>query len=109
MGTQSAQNWGEPTSRDPCASLPPAATLRKRLGDVPPAAYAGVENAIVELWAKDGIPLRLEKLEPRGEEFEWVIIRADQFEEFEEHIKGEREWHSQLSRSYQRFRRGRRV
>ena len=66
-------------------------------------AYAGVENAIVELWAQDRIPLCLEKLEPRGEEFEWIIIRADQFEEFEEHIKGEREWHSQLSRSYQRF------
>jgi hypothetical protein len=70
----------------------------------PARAYRSLEGALVTLWARDAIPLRLDKLEPRGEEFEWVIIRAGDLEGFEMHLKGEREWHSELSQSYQRFR-----
>lgn len=69
----------------------------------PALAYRSLESALVTVWRENAIPLRLCKLEPQGEEFEWVIIRADDFDHFENHLKGEREWHSELSQAYQRF------
>jgi hypothetical protein len=71
----------------------------RRLG----RAYQAVGRAFRNIVEKGGLGLELEQLEPRREVFEWVIIRAQDHADFLEHLRGEREWHSLLSRSYQYF------
>lgn len=70
----------------------------------PARAYGTIESTLKSLFERDGIPLLIEKLEPTGEEYQWVVLRESDFEDFENHLKGEREWHSELSRAFQRFR-----
>ena len=66
-------------------------------------AYRAIERAFGDIVQSACLNLKLEQLEPHEEVFEWVIIRTGDRTRFLEHLRGEREWHSLLSRSYQLF------
>lgn len=69
----------------------------------PDQAYERIESAFEAIETSSQLGLALLRLEPRGEEFQWMIVRTSDMPVVEDHLKGEREWHSALSRAYQRF------
>ena len=96
--TYSALCAGSSAQRDPRGARS-AGRRWSRLG----RAYRAVERAFGDIVQSACLNLKLEQLEPHEEVFEWVIIRTGDRTRFLEHLRGEREWHSLLSRSYQSF------
>lgn len=81
----------------------PSAETTRETWPTSDRAYTAVETAFETLGRSAGLGLTLVQLEPRGEEFQWVIVRTEDMAVVQDHLKGEREWHSALSRAYQRF------
>ncbi len=69
--------------------------------------YAAIKTAFDKISEAAGLALSLIRLEPQGDRFEWVLIRARHRKRFDDHLRGERDWHMAVSRAGQRLREAR--